>query len=82
MNNPLHNASQHGHVDAMRLLIEHGASVNAKNEWDNTPLHKASFKGHTDAMKLLIEHGADVYAKDKWDKTPLSMHHGMNILKQ
>lgn len=55
---PLHDAAWKGHIDAMQLLIDNGANVNARNEWDRTPLHDASRNGHVDAMKLLIEHVA------------------------
>ena len=53
-----------GNLDAMRLLIEAGADVNA-NASLGKPLHEAAEKGNMDAMRLLIEAGADVNAKDE-----------------
>ncbi len=38
---PLHLASQGGYDDIVRLLLEHGADVNAKNIAGMTPLHFA-----------------------------------------
>jgi ankyrin repeat protein len=57
----------------VRLLIEHGADVNAKDKSHSTPLHLASSKGSYEIVELLIEHGADVSAQDESDRTPL--HH-------
>src|SRR6476620_11378730 len=39
----LHSAAQGGHVDAVRLLLAHGADPNTREEGDNTcPLHWAA----------------------------------------
>ena len=68
---PLHIASQVGHVDVARLLIEHGADVAAQRRDGMRPLHQASERGDVDMAWLLIEHGADVAAQE-WDgATPL-----------
>ena len=63
--------------DIAKLLIEHGADVNARNGIMDTSLHRAAFcvyqnKKALDVVKLLIEHGADVNAKDEHEFTPLS----------
>ncbi|OGM42789.1 hypothetical protein ABOM_009005 [Aspergillus bombycis] len=39
---PLHFAVSHNHLDCVCVLIEAGASVNAKNERGDTPLHHAA----------------------------------------
>jgi len=52
-----------GHIDIVRILIGHGADVNAKNErkkGGSYALIDASEQGHIDIVKILIEHGADV----------------------
>jgi ankyrin repeat protein len=54
MNTPLHDASRRGNIDEMKLLIDAGADVNAKDKYEWTPLHCASRYGHTDAIKLLM----------------------------
>jgi ankyrin repeat protein len=41
-----------------RLLIEHGASVEAKDSGGETALEIASRGRHDEIVKLLIEHGA------------------------
>ena len=58
---PLHAASYRGHLDVARLLLDHGADVNTKNEHENTPLRSAYSAGpHVEVMRLLLDHGADV----------------------
>lgn len=57
----------------VRVLIEHGAHVNAKDESHSTALHLASSKGSYGAVRLLIQHGANVTAKDRNNRTPLHL---------
>lgn len=58
---PLRLAVCNGQLAAAKLLVEHGASIHArnKNSWTWTPLHAASCWGYLDIMQLLLEHGAD-----------------------
>ena len=60
-------ASRTGNVDAMKVLIDRGADVNAKETLrGTTPLMWAADEGHAAAIQLLIQRGADI-------KTPSSM---------
>ena len=68
---PLHVASECGHVNICRMLIEHGASVMARNCGRTTPLHLASQEGQVEVARVLIQLGADVAAQDKDGGTPL-----------
>jgi ankyrin repeat protein len=72
---PLHLAAFFGHVDAARLLLDHGAEVNAvsQNALTNTPLHAATAGKHADVALLLIEHGADGHTADSGGYTPLQI---------
>jgi ankyrin repeat protein len=57
----LHAVAVRGHVDAVRLLLAHGADVNARETADNaTPLHWAAGQNKVEAARVLIEAGADV----------------------
>jgi ankyrin repeat protein len=50
------------HPDAVRLLIEHGADVNARDVGDNaTPLHFAAANRVIESVRLLLDAGADVH---------------------
>ena len=54
---PLHWAAYKGCLDACRLLIEHGADVNALDTFGDTPLSDAISEDHTDVIELLEKHG-------------------------
>jgi ankyrin repeat protein/uncharacterized glyoxalase superfamily protein PhnB len=58
----LHSAAQRGHLDAVRLLLQHGADPNAREEGDNTsPLHWAGAYGHLEMVRALLDAGGDVH---------------------
>src|SRR4026209_1433920 len=51
--------SDKGNVEMLKLLLEHGADVNAKDTfYGGTPVTFAAFNGHVDAVKLLLQKGA------------------------
>ena len=66
---PLMYAAAVGSVDALKLLIEAGADVNAKNAFDATALMWAA--GDIGKVRLLLSKGADVKARSKLGRTPL-----------
>ena len=50
------------HPDAVRLLVEHGADVNARDDGDNAlPLHFAAGGGPLDSVRALLDAGSDVH---------------------
>ncbi len=67
----LHKSSIVGHVEAVRMLLEHGANTTAQDNRGRTSLHMASRGGHVDVVGLLLEHGVDAVAKDNNGETPL-----------
>jgi ankyrin repeat protein len=61
----LHEMAWDGNVEAVRLLLEHGANVNASDrETGVTALHHAANKGRVEVILVLLEHGADIHATD------------------
>ena len=57
---PLHLASSRGDAETVRLLIEHGADVNARDGGHSTPLHLILSLVSVEAVRLFTEHWADV----------------------
>ena len=61
-NTPLMQAACKNELDTMRLLIDAGADVKARNEENETPLGFACAWNQWKAAELLIDCGADVNA--------------------
>ncbi len=55
-----------GDLDAVRLMLDHGADVNAADPLGRTPLMYAAASDllPLDVVKLLVERGADIHARD------------------
>jgi ankyrin repeat protein len=68
---PLCSAYEGGHLDAMRLLLEHGADVDVHYNKAGLLLHYASFCGQADVIHLLLQHNADVNTGADSNVTPL-----------
>ncbi|TNN57224.1 Serine/threonine-protein phosphatase 6 regulatory ankyrin repeat subunit C [Liparis tanakae] len=68
---PLHAAACVGDVHILDLLIESGATVNAKDHVWLTPLHRAAASRNERAVGLLLRRGAEANARDKFWQTPL-----------
>jgi ankyrin repeat protein/catechol 2,3-dioxygenase-like lactoylglutathione lyase family enzyme len=57
----LHAAAKAGHLEAVGLLLEHGADPNAREAGDNTyPLHWAAAHGRLEIVRALLDSGGDV----------------------
>lgn len=56
-NTALHHAAMHGHERIVQLLLEHGADINAANDYRDTPLHYAisSKYHHYDTITAALE---------------------------
>ncbi len=58
----LHAAARGGHLDAVRLLLQHGADPNAREAGDNTTaLHWAAAGGRLEIVRTLLDAGGDVH---------------------
>src|ERR1035437_7132364 len=65
----LMHAAALGSPEAVKLLLESGAQVNAKNELEATALILGA--GNPEKARMLVEKGADVNAHSKLGRTPL-----------
>jgi hypothetical protein len=68
-------ASQFGHVEIVRILLDAGEDPNRYNppggHSHSTPLHQAAAAGHEEMVRLLVDHGARLDTKDiLWHGTP------------
>ena len=52
---PLHVASEHGHGDVVRLLMERGADLTARDHLGRTPSELASLKGMLEIVQFLSQ---------------------------
>ncbi len=71
---PLHYAAFFADPETARVLVEHGADVNAfaRNEQlEVTPLHSAAAARRTETARLLLERGADPDARQRGGFTAL-----------
>ncbi|ETE60879.1 Protein phosphatase 1 regulatory subunit 16A, partial [Ophiophagus hannah] len=82
----LHIASANGYLEAAELLIEHRASLSAKDEDGWQPLHAAACWGQVSVtnsgeepaqriplVELLVAHGADLNGKSVLEESPLDV---------
>src|SRR5207344_480315 len=60
-------AARTGKPEAVKLLLDSGAKVDARESWgDTTALMWAVAEGNRDVVKLLIDRGANVNARSKF----------------
>jgi ankyrin repeat protein len=70
----LTDAADHGHTEAIRLMLDLGFPPGARSEQDDgaTALHLAAAAASPGTVRLLLDRGADLEARDTtWDSTPL-----------
>lgn len=70
---PLHSAVANRNYEIAKILLEHGAEVNARQQQDVTPLHQAADHGDMEMVKLLLQYNADRSLRTKSSFTPVDM---------
>jgi uncharacterized protein len=55
----LHSAAAGNHTGLVRLLLDHGADPNARQQGGFTPIHAAAQNGNEELYALLVADGAD-----------------------
>jgi len=66
-------ATQHGHVECVRMLLSQGAEVDSEMFDGATPLFISCEAGHQACASLLLDHGASADKADKKGVTPLAI---------
>jgi ankyrin repeat protein len=61
---------------AVTMLLDAGADVNAVNEADFTALHGAAFRGLNEVIEILVKRGADINARDFRGRTAYRIAEG------
>lgn len=60
-------------IEIIKLLLNHGADINAQNKGGNTPLHLASMSNNEDIVFLLLDHGANINIQNRTGETASQM---------
>jgi uncharacterized protein len=63
--------TQQRSIESLKLLLEAGSDINARDSRGLSPLHEAARWGWNDVVKFLAENGADLNAKDNRGNTPV-----------
>ena len=79
---PLHVAVAQGSVPLAKILISHGADLEAPSEDRGArAIHLAANFGDLEMLNLLLDGGADIEAQDQTGQTPLLIAAATNNLK-
>lgn len=68
---PLHEASIVGRMDLVKLCIERGIDIEARDAYDRRPLHYAAMHGNARLCQYLMERGGSGLSTDMDGYTPL-----------
>ncbi len=67
----LHSACASGHAAIVEILVDAGASLDARDVEGMTPLHQAAWHDRLEVVRLLIARGAPVAARNVYGGTAL-----------
>ena len=70
---PIQSAASRGHRKIVRMLLEHGADPNIREQGGYTPLHAAAQNGDDEMIRLLLYGGADLTIASNNGKTALDL---------
>ena len=68
---PLSVASRQGYSEVARVLVEHGADTETRDNVTYSPLEGSSEMGHVEVVRVLLENHADVNFLDEINHTAL-----------
>jgi ankyrin repeat protein len=67
----LHQAARRGNVSVAQALLDHDATIDARDAKEQTPLRRAVNCRQLEIVRLLVRHGADPHKADRRGITPL-----------
>jgi ankyrin repeat protein len=62
--------------EAVNVLLDAGADINATNEADFTAIHGAAYRGLNEVIEILVKRGANINARDYRGRTPYRLAEG------
>lgn len=72
----LQAASQNGHLDVIRVLLNHGADPEIEDKDGDRAVHHAAFGDEPAVIEMLAQSGSDLNARNK--KRQTALHIGVN----
>src|SRR4029079_10179751 len=69
-------ARSRGAEEAVTVLLDAGADINAVNEADFNALHGAAMRGLDEVLKILVDRGANINARDYRGRTAYRLAEG------
>lgn len=79
----LHDAIIDDNAGMVKLLLEHGASINSKDNDGDTALHMAVYSNYLRIVEVLLNKGAWMHVKNQQGLTPLDIagkHSGAQMM--
>lgn len=70
---PIHSAASAGHVRIVKLLLDHGADANVREQAGYTALHATAQNGDIEMIRTLLFGGADLTLKSDDGKTAMDI---------
>ena len=64
-------ASEDGHFEMVKILLDKGADMAVVNQDGDTPLINAVYYGHIEVARLLLDRGANLFVTNNNGSTPL-----------